>query len=318
MRPEIVLRTQALSKTFQVGMWRRAVKALESLNLEVWKGEVFGFLGPNGAGKSTTMKMLVGLIYPTSGNAWIFGREVTDVSVRRLVGFLPEMPRFNEYLTAEEFLRFNGRLYGLWSHTLENRIEELLRLVGLEDVRRSPLRGFSTGMLQRIGIAQALMNDPQLVILDEPMSRLDPLGRKKILDLILHLKYQGKTIFFSSHLLHEMELICDQVGILIKGRLTAAGRVADLLGAGPTQNIEFVVKGLDAEGIDYARKVAQRVMQQGDHVLLILQGQEKMNEVVDLIRCRNASIISLTPQTRSLESFYMMEVQKSESAGCFQ
>jgi ABC-2 type transport system ATP-binding protein len=318
MLHEIILRTEALTKSFQVGVWNQPVKAVEDLDLEVWKGEVFGFLGPNGAGKTTTMKMLVGLIYPTSGKAWIFGREVSDMSARRLVGFLPEMPCFYDYLTAEEFLRFHGKLCGLWRHTLKNRIEALLDLVGLADVRYLKLRWFSKGMLQRIGIAQALMNDPQLVILDEPMSGLDPLGRKQIRDLILSLKDQGRTIFLSSHLLHEMELICDRVGILVNGRLMAAGRVAEFLASWSTQNIELVVKGLDSEGIDCARKIAQHVITKRDHVLLVLQDQEDVNEVIDIIRSRKASVLALTHQKKSLETFYMTEVQQRRLAGSCQ
>ena len=220
---QTVLKTQGLTKTYHTGFWGRRMVALEGLDLEVCRGEVFGFLGPNGAGKTTTLKLLMGLIYPTSGKAWILDKEIGDVAVKQHIGFLPESPYFYDYLTAEEFLRFYGQLFGLSRAVLSHRLDELFRLVGLSQVRKLQLRKFSKGMLQRIGIAQALVNDPQLVILDEPMSGLDPVGRKEIRDLILQLKTQGKTIFFSSHILHDAEVLCDRVGILIKGLMVALG-----------------------------------------------------------------------------------------------
>ncbi|MBI3809478.1 MAG: ABC transporter ATP-binding protein [Nitrospirae bacterium] len=210
----VVLRTEALSKTFHVGFWGRPLVAVDRLDLEVCEGEVFGFLGPNGAGKTTAMKILMGLMRPTSGRAWILERDLGDVGVKREVGFLPEAPYFYDYLTAQEFLRFYGQLFGLERRVLAKRIEELLQVVGLSEAGHLQLRKFSKGMLQRIGIAQALINDPRLIILDEPMSGLDPIGRREIRDLILRLKQSGKTIFFSSHILHDAELLCDRVGIL--------------------------------------------------------------------------------------------------------
>lgn len=175
----IVLKTEGLRKQFKVGFWGRPVTALDHLDLEVYKGEIFGFLGPNGAGKTTTLKILMGLIYPTSGKAWLLGQKIGDVAMKHQVGFLPESPYFYDYLTAEEFLRFYGQLFGLRRPLLSERITALLSTVGLSEARDLQLRRFSKGMLQRIGIAQALINDPQLVVLDEPMSGLDPVGRKK-------------------------------------------------------------------------------------------------------------------------------------------
>src|SRR5207245_8156654 len=188
---------------------------------------------------TTTLKILMGLIYPTSGKAWILERKVGDVAVKHQVGFLPEAPYFYDYLTAEEFLRFYGQLFRLGGERLSERITMLLSVVGLSDARSLQLRKFSKGMLQRIGIAQALINDPHLVILDEPMSGLDPVGRKEIRDLILRLKAAGKTIFFSSNILHDAELLCDRVSILVKGRLVALGRVAELVGSATTRSIEI-------------------------------------------------------------------------------
>ena len=311
--PEIVVRTEALSKEYRVGFWGRPVAVLGGLDLEVQKGEVFGFLGPNGAGKTTTLKILMGLIYPTRGNAWILGREIGEVGVKQQVGFLPEAPYFYDYLTAEEFLQFYGQLFGLAGKSLADRIDELLRMVGLPQVHGLQLRKFSKGMLQRIGIAQALINDPTLVILDEPMSGLDPIGRKEIRDLILRLKDAGKTIFFSSHILHDVELLCDRVGILVKGRLIAVGRVPALVGAAATQSIEVVVDGLGAEGVAEIKHLGERVIIQGERVLVTLNGQTPVDEVLDLIRARKASLISLTPQKSSLEDLFMREVHDRQT-----
>jgi len=204
--PDIVVKTEKLRKVFRVGFWGCRMTALEGLDLEVQRGETFGFLGPNGAGKTTTLKILMGLIHPSNGTGWILDRPIGDVGVKHQIGFLPESPYFYDYLTGEEFLRFYGQLFGLHGTALTDRIKYLLELVALPHVRTLQLRKFSKGMLQRIGIAQALINDPHLVVLDEPMSGLDPVGRKEVRDLILRLKEEGKTIFFSSHILHDTEL----------------------------------------------------------------------------------------------------------------
>ncbi|HEY3197408.1 MAG TPA: ABC transporter ATP-binding protein [Nitrospirales bacterium] len=311
MDAPIVLKTEALCKQFKVGFWGRPVTALERLDLEVHTGEIFGFLGPNGAGKTTTLKILMGLIYPTSGRAWILGHKVGEVAMKQQVGFLPESPYFYDYLTAEEFLRFYGQLFGLGGQVLSERITQLLHTVGLSDARTLQLRKFSKGMLQRVGIAQALINDPHLVILDEPMSGLDPVGRKEIRDLILQLKMQGKTVFFSSHILHDAEVLCDRVGILIKGRLVALGKVTELIGAASTQSVEIVVEGLDPEGVERLRTIAETVIPQGERLLAVLHDQ--IDEVLDLIRARSASLISVTPQQPSLEELFMREVRQQSS-----
>jgi ABC-2 type transport system ATP-binding protein len=308
----IALQTEALSKKFAVGFWGRSVTAVEHLDLEVHTGEIFGFLGPNGAGKTTTLKMLMGLIYPTSGKAWMLGRKVGDVAMKHQVGFLPESPYFYDYLTAEEFLRFYGQLFGLGGQLLSERITHLLNRVGMADARSLQLRKFSKGMLQRIGIAQALINDPQLVILDEPMSGLDPVGRKEIRDLILHLKEQGKTVFFSSHILHDAEVLCDRVGILLKGRLVALGKVSELIGADSTQSIELVVEGLDQGGAEQVRKIAESVISQGERLLAVLQSQDQVNQVLELIRAQKGALISVTPQKTSLEDLFIKEVAGEE------
>ncbi|WP_447979515.1 ABC transporter ATP-binding protein [Candidatus Nitrospira bockiana] len=314
MFPDVIIKTHGLRKTFKVGFWGRSVTALQQLDLEVRRGEVFGFLGPNGAGKTTTLKILMGLIYPTAGKAWLFDREIGDTTVKHQIGFLPESPYFYDYLTAIEFLRFYGQLFEIKEPRLGARIEELLVLVGLSHARHLPLRKFSKGMLQRIGIAQALINDPQLVVLDEPMSGLDPVGRKEVRDLILKLKESGKTIFFSSHILHDAELLCDRVGILLGGRLVATGRVNDLVGNASTDNIEVVVEGLREEGLAHVTPLTVRTMAQGDRTLLIVKGQEQVNRVLDVIRAAKAQLVSLTPQKGSLEDLFMRQVRE-EKAG---
>jgi ABC-2 type transport system ATP-binding protein len=306
----VVLKTEALRKTFKVGFWGRPVTALEGLDLEVRQGEVFGFLGPNGAGKTTTLKILMGLIYPTSGRAWLFGKNVGDRDAKARLGFLPESPYFYDYLTGAEFLRFYGDLFGLSGAVVNRRISELLELVGMTHARDLQLRKFSKGMLQRIGIAQALINDPELVVLDEPMSGLDPIGRKEIRDLILRLKETGKTIFFSSHILHDAEMLCDRVSILVKGRLVAMGCVSDLVGAASTQSIEALVEGLGAEGLSQVKPFTEKITVSGDRALLVLNGQPQVDGVLDRIRAMKAKLISLTPQNSSLEDLFMRQVRE--------
>jgi ABC-2 type transport system ATP-binding protein len=286
------------------------VTALEGLDLEVRQGEVFGFLGPNGAGKTTTLKILMGLIYPTGGQAWLFGKPIGDRDSKARLGFLPESPYFYDYLTGAEFLRFYADLFGLSGPIVNRRIGELLELVGMTHARDLQLRKFSKGMLQRIGIAQALINDPELVVLDEPMSGLDPIGRKEIRDLILRLKEEGKTIFFSSHILHDAEMLCDRVSILVKGRLVAMGRVSDLIGAASTHSIEVLVEGLGSEGVAQVKPFTEKVTVTGDRALLTLKGQQSVNEVLERIRTAKAKLISLTPQNSSLEDLFMREVRE--------
>lgn len=309
---ESVLKAQALSKTFKVGFWGRSVTAVHGLDLDVRKGEVFGFLGPNGAGKTTTIKMLMGLIYPTSGQAWLFGRPIGDLESKARLGFLPESPYFYDYLTGVEFLQFYGHLFGLRGVALGKRIDELLELVGMSHARHLQLRKFSKGMLQRVGIAQALINDPELVVLDEPMSGLDPIGRKEIRDLILRLKESGKTIFFSSHILHDAELLCDRVAIILKGRQVACGRVSELIDEGVAHSVEVVIDGLGPEGLARMRQLADRLIIQGTQVLAVLPGRQHVGPVLEIIRGARATLVSLTPQKGSLEDLFIREVKNKQ------
>jgi ABC-2 type transport system ATP-binding protein len=310
---DLVVQTEQLSKVFRVGFWGKRVTAVDGLNLEVRRGEVFGFLGPNGAGKTTTLKMLMGLIYPTSGLARLFGRDLGDPQTKARLGFLPESPYFYDYLTSREFLGFYGHLFGLWGAVLDKRIDELLELVGMTHAKDLQLKKFSKGMLQRVGVAQALINDPELVVLDEPMSGLDPIGRKEVRDLILRLKDSGKTVLFSSHILHDAEVLCDRVAMILKGRLVACGRVTDLLDQGASHQVELVVDRLTPEGLDHIRPLTDKVVMQGDLMLVVLKSQQQVGGALEIIRAAKARLVSLTPQKGSLEDLFIREVEGHRS-----
>ena len=238
------LTTFDLTKDYSIGFWRkRPYRALDGLTLEVREGEVFGFLGPNGAGKTTTLKLLMQLVFPTTGRAEMLGRPLGDLAAKRRIGYLPENPYFYDYLTAEELLMYFGALFGYDAAERRRRTSRLLDLVGIAAERRLQLRKFSKGMLQRVGIAQALLNDPDLVILDEPMSGLDPLGRRDVRALILSLRDRGCTVFFSSHVLSDAEALCSRVAILARGRLVASGDLNEML-AFKASGWELVVSGI--------------------------------------------------------------------------
>jgi len=224
----------SLTKVFKKDFSKKKICALNALTLQVNKGEVFGFLGPNGAGKSTTIKLLLNLIRPTSGRLSIDGKDAADKNVRRILGYLPENPYFYDHLSAKELLWFGGKSCDLNNETILQRIDALLTMLDLNDAMNRPLRSYSKGMVQRAGLALALIHDPQILILDEPMSGLDPMGRKKVFDLILKLKEEGKTVFFSSHILHDIERLCDRAAILINGSLVRSINVKKDLPSGAT------------------------------------------------------------------------------------
>jgi ABC-2 type transport system ATP-binding protein len=225
----IVIETRNITKEFKEGLAAKRIKAIDNLNLEIHQGEVFGFLGPNGAGKSTAIKILLNLIYPDSGEALIMNRPVNDIAIRRQVGYLPENPYFYDYLNADELLWFGGSTSGMGRKEIKERSDFLLKKVNLVHARKRHLRTYSKGMVQRAGLALSLIHDPAVVILDEPMSGLDPIGRKMVGDLILELKSQGKTVFFSSHILTDIERFCDRVGIIIDGKLRLMDKLSNIL-----------------------------------------------------------------------------------------
>lgn len=226
---DVVIETRNLTKVYRDFWGRPKVRALNALDLQVRRGEIFGLLGPNGSGKSTTIKLLLGLLFPTNGQALVFGKEATDVAKNERIGYLPEESYLYRFLNAEETLDFYGRLFNMTTATRRQRIEELIQLVGLQHARRRQLREYSKGMTRRIGLAQALINDPELILLDEPTSGLDPIGTKEMKDLILKLRDQGKTILMSSHLLPDVQDVCDRIAILHQGELKELGKVSDLL-----------------------------------------------------------------------------------------
>lgn len=295
-----------LSKTHRPAWpWQQAVTTLHEVSLSVGYGEIFGFLGPNGAGKTTTMKIVLGLMRATTGTVELLGRPALDVDVHKNIGYLPESPYFYDYLTAEEFLWFYGRLGQVNPSDLQQRIPTLLAQVGLTEARCRPLRKFSKGMLQRIGLAQALIHDPQLVMLDEPMSGLDPVGRKDVRDIILGLRDQGKTIFFSTHIISDVEMICDRVGILAKGRMVTVGSMDELVNRNVAQSVEVICEGIHGESIPLVKEVAMRVLQRGNRCWMALPGQQRLEEVLAAVRQAGGRLVSIIPHKGSLEEIFL-------------
>lgn len=302
---------EGLTKTYMpMWPWLKETTVLSDVSLSVGQGEVFGFLGHNGAGKTTTMKMLMGLLRPTRGRIELLGVSADNVAVHARIGYLPEAPYFYDYLTAEEFLRFYGRLAGLPRETLQQRVPQLLERVGLTEARHRQLRKFSKGMLQRIGLAQALIHDPELIILDEPMSGLDPIGRKEVRDLILSLRDQGKTVFFSTHIVSDVEMICDRVGILAKGRMVASGRIEDLVNEHVAQSVEVVCDGVVGDDLPVIKCKAVRILQRGERCLMILPGQDHLEEVLSTLRHAGGKLVSVIPHKGSLEEIFLEQTNR--------
>jgi ABC-2 type transport system ATP-binding protein len=295
-----VIRAENLEKTYRTGFWMRPVQAVRGVSLEVAEGEIFGFIGPNGSGKTTSIKMLTGLIQPTAGRAWIHDRPVSDPDSRERLGFLPEGTFFHEYLTAREFLHFHGALLGVPRDLREERIPDLLERVGLSHAADQQIRRYSKGMRQRAGLAQTLIGDPDLVILDEPMSGLDPIGRKEVRDLILSLRDEGKSVFFTSHILQDAEVICDQVAILLHGRVVQQGYLDDLLGQ-EISGVEIVAEGLSEAAFEELRGMAQRAVVQGPRFLFEIEEEALADKMVERLRESGGRLRSLVPRRRSLE-----------------
>ncbi len=256
MSSDVIVETRNLSKVYRDFWGRQKVRALRALDLEIRKGEIFGLLGPNGSGKTTTIKLLLGLLFPTSGQALVFGKDATDVSKNERLGYLPEESYLYRFLNAEETLDFYGRLFDMPAKLRRERAAELITLVGLNKDKRRQLKEYSKGMARRIGLAQALINDPELILLDEPTSGLDPIGTREIKDLILRLKAQGKTVLMSSHLLADVQDVCDRIAILHQGELKELGRVDSLLKV--RDETEIRAKGLSTAAQDEIRAVIER------------------------------------------------------------
>ncbi len=303
---DTALRIENLHKSFKTGFIPKGKKILNGISLEVRGGEIFGYLGPNGAGKTTTLKCVLGLIFPDKGSIEIFGHSNLSMQAKEKIGFLPENPYFYDYLTATEFLGFYSDLSLVKKQDKQTQIDSLLKLVGLEHAAALQLRKFSRGMLQRIGLAQALINDPSLVLLDEPLGGLDPLGRKEIRDVIVRLKGEGKTVFLSSHILQDIEMICDRVAILLEGRIINQGALQDLISEQVTVT-EITLSGIQTEDIE---NLGERYSAQGGRILLKVFEEEKIGDVLRLVQDKNGKIHSLIPRTETLEDLFVGAVRQ--------
>jgi ABC-2 type transport system ATP-binding protein len=300
-----------LEKTYSVGFWRKKPKcALRPLHLTVREGEIFGFLGPNGAGKTTTLKLLMGLIFPTAGSARILGMEVNDPAMKAQIGFLPEQPYFYDYLTARELLEYYAQLSGLDTKQRSGKVNELLGRVGLPDVGGVQLRKFSKGMLQRVGIAQAILHDPKIVFFDEPMSGLDPMGRREVRDLMEQLKHEGKTVFFSTHILSDAEALCDRVAIIHQGELRGVGAVAELTSSVHGQ-VELVWHGTAVPAS--LRALGAECHVTGDTVRAVLS-EANQDAAIEALRRERLRLISVIPVRTSLEDYFLQKLRPAEAS----
>jgi ABC-2 type transport system ATP-binding protein len=305
------IRIEELTKDYAIGFWRkRPYRALDRLSLTIEPGEVFGFLGPNGAGKTTTLKLLMQLIFPTSGRAEILGKPVGSVAMRQRIGYLPENPSFYDHLTAEELLDYFAQLFGYAAAERKKRVAGLLDRVGLGSERRLQMRKFSKGMIQRVGIAQALINDPEVIFLDEPMSGLDPLGRRDVRSLILELRDQGRTIFFSSHILADAEALCSRVAVVAGGRLAASGRLTDIL-AFEVRGWEVVLADMTPELLERVSSLAARTTEiHPGRYAFELSIEQSPERLAAEMTARGARLVSINPIRDTLEDFFVQRVHE--------
>ncbi len=303
-KADIVLSVQGLAKTFVKPFMGKKVEAVRGVSFEVRRGEIFGFLGPNGAGKTTTIKMLTGLIFPTGGKATILGEDVPSSEAMGKVGFLPENPYVYPYLTPREFVSMCGRLNGMSGKHLRTEVERVIDRVGISYAMDRRVGALSKGMLQRTGLAAALVHSPELLILDEPMSGLDPVGRKEIRDLIVEQGAAGRTVFFSSHILSDVELLCDHVCILRKGEVVAGGSMEDLLGSG-ARRTEISLYEVPDEAVTELTALAESSHRLGKTLVLDVQGDDAVRRVLEQALAKNVRIESLTPKRESLEDIFV-------------
>jgi ABC-2 type transport system ATP-binding protein len=300
------IETVALEKTYQVGFWRKKPKvALRPLNVSVTEGEVFGYLGPNGAGKTTTLRLLMGLAAPSGGTFKILGGDINHPAIRAQIGFLPEQPYFYDHLTPRELLNYFAALAAVPAKERTRRIDATLKRVGLyEDAWNTQLRKFSKGMLQRVGLAQAILHEPKLVVLDEPMSGLDPMGRREVRDLIEELNHEGKTIFFSTHILSDAEALCDRVAVLNRGELRGVGVVADLVGS-VKGNVEIMWHGTAANSAMETQGFSCHKV--GETVRAVIP-EAHVDKAIDILRNHGARLVAVTPMRTTLEDYFMAKL----------
>jgi len=301
------LTIENLHKSFKTGFIPKKVKILKGISLDVKQGEIFGYLGPNGAGKTTTLKCILGLIFPEEGEIKIFGLPNLSIQAKEQIGFLPENPYFYDYLTASEFLHFYSQLSTSKKNEKEEKINSLLHLVGLEQSAKLQLRKFSRGMLQRIGMAQTLLNDPSLVLLDEPLGGLDPIGRKEIRDIIISLKEKGKTVFLSSHILQDIEMICDRVAVIVNGRIINQGKLQDLISE-KVLFTEIVLSGIEEKELE---GLGESISTQGGKTFIKVFDDAKIEKILQLVQSKQGKVHSLIPRTETLEDLFVGIVKQT-------
>jgi ABC-2 type transport system ATP-binding protein len=307
-----VIQTDQLTKDYLIGFWRKVPRrSLDSLTIEIQGNEIFGFLGPNGAGKTTTIKLLMDLVFPTSGTGSILGRPLGDVRMHRRIGYLPEQPYFYDYLTAGELLDYFARFFGYQAGERRKRVDTFLERVGLASSRDLQLRKFSKGMLQRVGLAQAILHDPEVVILDEPMSGLDPIGRREVRDLILELKKEGRTVFFSTHILHDAETLCDRLAVLAGGRLQGIGTIEELVSL-QVQGVEIIFEL--SGGASLPPGFFAGITRTGDRYRVEVPEQD-VYAALDRLRHLNARLIGLVQVRPTLEDYFFGLVKQVKQAG---
>ncbi len=309
--PETILNISNLVKDYKTGFSGKKTRVLKNVSFDVFKGEVFGFVGPNGAGKTTTFKSILGFVAPTEGSIELLGNEHSNPDVKRKIGYLPENPYFYDYLTGEELLYYMGELHGLKRKYLAEKVDELLQKVRMEHARKVQLRKYSKGMLQRIGIAQALINDPEFLILDEPMSGLDPIGRREIKDLILEEKRKGKTILLSSHMLSDVEALCDRVGIIMGGTVIKIGKIGELLKEIHT-DYEMHLEG-SGEEVKQSVKDLRIEMEHRAGYIVLKFDEDIKRRVLEAVTRTSAEIVSIHPLRKSLEGLFVEEAKKGNT-----
>jgi len=310
--PVAAIEIDNLTKDYPYGFLHlKKKRSLEGLTMQVERGEVFGFLGPNGAGKSTTIKLLVGLIFPEAGTARILGKPIADIEMHRDIGYLPEQPYFYDYLTAAEVLDYFARFHDLTAADRKERVARMLKKVGLETAGKIQLRKYSKGMLQRVGLAQAILHDPQVVILDEPMSGLDPIGRREVRDIILELKRDGRTVMFSTHILSDAEMLCDRVGVIVGGKLRGVGAPGEIVGM-KAHGMEILFE-LAASGASAAAIIA-KATKTGDRYRMQAP-EEELYKALEQLRGVGAKILSVAQVKASLEEYFMHLIEADRAQG---